>query len=198
MNNDQRTARMSQHNVAEALLDGNRRFVEGRAQAHTWQSERIASTGTVGQFPSVGVLGCADSRVPPEQVFDCGVGDLVVVRVAGNSVTEIAVGTMEFGVSALGVHTIVVLGHTKCAAVEAALRDEHLPGSMNAFARVIRPALAGHFHASLTDAVVANVRHQAGQLLARSDLLQRAVQTGRVRMLTALYDVETGLARFLD
>ena len=182
------------------LKAGNARFVENRSTAHNWQTERVAKTGEFGQTPSVGVLSCADSRVPVEMVFDQGVGDLFVVRVAGNSEGPAAAGTFEYGVAALGVHTILVLGHTKCGAVDAAVAGKELPGSMGAFTKTIAPALKGKgFTASdLTAAAEANVRHQSKQLLARSEILRNAHKEGKIEMLCAIYEVETGVVRFLD
>lgn len=184
----------------EELVAGNNRFLAGGAVAHNWQQERVVKTGTFGQTPSVGVLSCADSRVPVEVVFDQGVGDLFVVRVAGNSEGPAAAGTFEYGVAALGVHTILVLGHTKCGAVDAAVAGKPLPGNMGAFTGAITPAIAGKgFTAKdLTAAAEANVRWQSKQLLERSEILRKAAQEGSLEMLCAIYDVETGVVRFLD
>lgn len=182
----------------EALVQGNERFRSGGVEATSWQEERVVQTGTYGQSPSVGVLSCADSRVPVELVFDQGVGDLFVVRVAGNSESDTAAGTFEYGVVALGVHTILVLGHTKCGAVEAAFKEKDLPGNMGSFTKVIRPALDKASPDDLDEAVEANVRWQAKQLLARSEILRQAIADGQLDMLMAVYDVETGQVRFID
>lgn len=182
----------------EALMEGNDRFRQGGAHATGWQEERVVQTGHFGQSPSVGVLSCADSRVPVELVFDQGVGDLFVVRVAGNSESETAAGTFEYGVSSLGVHTLLVLGHTKCGAVGAAFEAKDLPGNMGSFTKVIRPALEKSHPDNLDAAVEANVRWQKKQLLARSEILRQAVAEGKLDMLMGIYDVETGQVRFLD
>ena len=182
----------------EELKSGNARFVQGTSTAHTWQSERVAKTGTFGQTPSVGVLSCADSRVPVEMVFDQGVGELFVVRVAGNSESNTAAGTFEYGVAALGVHTILVLGHTKCGAVDAAVAGKPLPGNMGSFTKVIAPALEGKKFDNLTAAAEANVRWQSEQLLKRSEILRTAHEKGDLTMLRGIYDVETGVVRFID
>jgi carbonic anhydrase len=180
------------------LKAGNARFVNSTATAHTWQTERVAKTGEFGQTPSVGVLSCADSRVPVEMVFDQGVGELFVVRVAGNSESDTAAGTFEYGVAALGVHTILVLGHTKCGAVDAAVAGKPLPGNMGSFTKVIAPALEGKKFDNLTAAAEANVRWQADQLLKRSEILRAAHEKGDLTMLRGIYDVETGVVRFID
>lgn len=182
----------------EELKAGNARFVSGTSSAHTWQSERVAQTGEFGQTPSVGVLSCADSRVPVEMVFDQGVGELFVVRVAGNSESDTAAGTFEYGVAALGVHTILVLGHTKCGAVDAAVAGKPLPGNMGSFTKVIAPAIEGKKFTDLTAAAEANVRWQSAQLLKRSEILRTAVEKGELTMLRGIYEVETGVVRFID
>jgi len=191
-------AGIAKGNARAELAAGNARFLSGTAIAHNWKDERIAQTGTFGQTPSVGVLSCADSRVPVEMVFDQGVGDLFVVRVAGNGEGETAAGTFEYGVAALGVHTILVLGHTKCGAIDAAVAGKPLPGNMGSFIAPLAPAVAGKTATDLTAASEANVRWQAGQLLKRSEILRKAVADGSVSMMCGMYDVDSGVVRFLD
>ena len=195
---NERTSGIAKGEARAELTEGNERFRNGNLESHRWEVERVVKTGTYGQSPSVGVLSCADSRVPVELVFDQGVGDLFVVRVAGNSESDTAAGTFEYGVSALGVHTILVLGHTKCGAVEAAFKDMDLPGNMGSFTQVIRPALDKASPDNLDAAVEANVRWQQKQLLARSEILRQAVADGKLDMLMGVYDVETGQVRFID
>ncbi len=184
-------------NAGRATLEaGNRRFLDGGAVAHAWQSERVVQTGEFGQRPQVGVLTCADSRTPPELIFDEGVGDLFVVRVAGNFVDPGALGPFESGASALGMHTIVVMGHTKCGAVTATCAGEPLPGHMDAFTSAIKPAVVG-----ITDvraAEVANVRYQIKQLREKSEILAKAEAAGELQFLVAMYAVDTGRVWFLD
>jgi carbonic anhydrase len=187
----------------QALKDGNDRYLSGDVRTHDWLHERIAKTGQDGQTPSVGILTCADSRTPPELIFDQGVGSLFVVRIAGNFQNDVGIGTFEYGVAALGVHTIVVLGHTKCGAVNATVEGKELPGRMSSFVAAIRPALANapkgaDGRVSTTDAEIANVRWQAAELVKRSDILTKAVADGNLQVVGAMYDVETGAVRFLD
>ena len=187
-----------------ALEAGNRRFLDGGMQAHAWHDERVVQTGQFGQTPSVGVLSCADSRVPVEIIFDQGVGDLFVVRMAGNFDTPGATATFEYGVAALGVHTMLVLGHTKCGAVNAAVDGKPLPGSMPIFQREILPAIQDAMaanrnkgaHAVLDAATEANVRFQMRKL-EESAILRDAKAKG-MQVLGAIYDVDTGKVRFLD
>ena len=190
----------------KVLEAGNKRFLEGGMHSHSWQREKVVKTGTFGQIPSIGVLSCADSRVPVEIIFDMGVGDLFVNRVAGNFETKESSGTFEYGVQALGVHTIVVLGHTKCGAVDATLSGQALPGNMPLLTAAIRPGLeklakdkAGMDAAALLDAAIeANVRFQMKQVDASSELLRAAHANGSLQVLGAIYDVDTGKVRFLD
>ena len=197
---------ISQSDVRALLLAGNKRFVDGATESHSWQQEKVVKTGTYGQIPSIGVLGCADSRIPVEIVFDVGVGDLFVNRVAGGFETKESSATFEYGVEALGVHTILVLGHTKCGAVAATLSDKDLPGNMNLLVKAIRPGLA-HLEkgapeqspeALLDAAVEANTRFQMKQVLDTSDLLRAAHAQGRLQVFGAIYDVDTGKVRLLD
>ncbi|MEY4948391.1 MAG: hypothetical protein RL698_602 [Pseudomonadota bacterium] len=196
------TSGIGAQDALRELLEGNQRFLQGGMDAHAWQNERVIKTGTFGQSPSVGVLSCADSRVPPEIVFDQGVGDLFVVRVAGNFESDEATGTFEYGVAELGVHTIVVLGHTKCGAIDATLSGKSLPGHMNVLTAGIRPALAGLAAGAsgtdLAEASSANVRWQMKRLLQRSAILRKAQAEGRLKVLSAMYDVDTGRVTFLD
>lgn len=190
-------------NALLALKAGNARYLDGDVRTHDWLHERIRKTGAEGQVPSIGVLTCADSRTPPELIFDQGIGSLFVVRIAGNFQNDAAIGTFEYGTSALGVHTIVVLGHTKCGAVTATVAGKELPGKMPAFVSAIKPALAGlpkgaDGTISTTDAEIANVRWQAAELVKRSDILSKAKAAGTLNILCAIYDVDTGEVRFLD
>ena len=190
----------------QELLDGNERFLKGGMVAHSWQLERVIHTGEFGQSPSVGVLSCAESRVPVEIVFDRGVGELFVVRVAGNIASAEGTGTFEFGFKALGIHSIVVLGHTKCGAVQATLDGKPLPGSIHVIADAIQPALTNLMkdHANMSPEAVAvaateaNARWQLKELLARSSILRAAVADGKLAVFCAIYDVGTGRVRFLD
>lgn len=191
--------RIEATNAKQDLLAGNRRFLDGDLENHTWLHEKVIETGGYGQSPSIGVLSCADSRVPLELIFDQGIGDLFVVRVAGNFEDAGSAGTFEYGVEALGVHTILVLGHTKCGAVEATLAGKTLPGNMPTFVAAIEPAIAaGGGKMTLDAAVDANVRWQQNALLERSAILRQAAADGRLQMLGAIYDVDTGMVRFID
>jgi len=196
-------------NALEQLKAGNTRFTTGRAVAHTWQREKLVKTGEYGQTPSIGVLGCSDSRVPVEMIFDMGVGDLFVVRDAGNFDSEEGNATFEFGAAVLGVHTILVLGHTKCGAVEATLAGKPVPGNIAVIAKALSKGIKKFIGMVkdnpknevtpeiLNEAIEANVRYQMTELLNNSKLLNSLNKDGKLQILGAIYDVETGIVNFL-
>ena len=188
---------------AQAALEaGNRRFLDGKAVAHTWQREKVAKTGVEGQSPSIGVLTCADSRIPVEMIFDMGVGDLFVCRNAGGFDTPEVNGTFEYGVAALGVHTLLVLGHTRCGAVMATLEGKPLPGNMSRLTDALRPgigAIRGNLSkdGKVNAAVEAVVRFQMRALIDTSEILADAQKQGKLRIIGGIYDVDTGRVEFL-
>lgn len=189
---------------ARAILEaGNRRFLDGKVLAHTWQREKVVKTGVDGQSPSIGVLTCADSRVPVEMIFDMGVGDMFVCRNAGGFDTAEVNATFEYGIAALGVHTILVLGHTKCGAVTATLEGKPLPGNISRLTEALRPGIAKLREdlprdAKLDAAVEGVVRFQMRVLVESSDLLGAALREGKLRVIGGIYDVDTGRVAFLD
>jgi carbonic anhydrase len=164
----------------------------------------------LGQNPFAVVLGCSDSRVPAELVFDQGLGDLFVIRVAGNIVAPSQIGSVEFAVERFGTSLVVVLGHTSCGAVDAtldALLNDATPASRNLGSIVdrIRPAL-GWVHNEpgmnreqlLREAVRANVRASAHQLQHGSELIERRVLGGELSIIGAEYDLKTGWVDFFS
>lgn len=194
----------------ETLRSGNRRFAEGRggrvALSTPWLREQLA----LGQTPFATVLGCSDSRVPVETVFDQAPGDLFVIRVAGNVVAPSLAGSVEFASEAFGTRLVVVLGHSQCGAVQKTLEELHRPAEQNspnlrAIVERIRPALSGlpdrwleDPEAAAAEAVRANVRHSVEQLKHHSEILERLVDGGELLVVGAEYSLETGLVEFLD
>jgi carbonic anhydrase len=185
--------------VAQSLLAGNARFVDGRRNPSDLVEQREASAG--GQHPGVMVLGCADSRVPPELIFDRGVGEMFVVRSAGNIAEPVAVGSLEYAAEHLHTKVLLVLGHEKCGAVQAALSDAKLPSvNLEAMVDAISPAVK-ELKAWVSGdqlihmAVEANVRRQADEVLRRSALLRAAVARKELAVLKAVYDIQTGRVR---
>jgi carbonic anhydrase len=182
------------------LKEGNRRFRTGAALHPNVDAARLVETAGRGQAPFAAILGCSDSRVPCELVFDQGVGDLFVVRVAGNVCAVDEVASIEYGVGHLGAPLIVVLGHEKCGAVTAVVNEAELEGSIPQLVDHIRPAVAEaqRLHPGLkSDALVrfalrANVVQSIEDLFRRSGMARTLVREGKLTVVGAIYDLETG------
>ncbi len=176
------------------LVAGNQRFVIGKPMARDPVARRAQLVTT--QSPSVAVLGCSDSRVSPELLFDEGLGDLFVVRNAGNTPDPISIGSLEYAVEHLGTNVIVVLGHMSCGAVAAACSgDKPETPSLAAVVDPIAPSCAMAKHGDKTDlpaAVKDHVHRSAQQLLASSDVLSAAVSQGTLTVIEAYYELDTG------
>ncbi len=194
---------MNEVNADDALArlrEGNARYVAGNAR-HANNDPARRSSLTAGQAPYACILGCADSRVPPELVFDEGLGDLFTVRVAGNIFSPEVAGSIEYAVVHLGVQLVVVLGHQSCGAVGAALADMDTPGDINALIKAIVPACEeakGLEGDALTNAVKINARNMAQALLAREPALADARRKGTVRIVPAYYKLDSGEVEFAD
>lgn len=182
------------------LMEGNARFVAGKG-THPHQSLKRLQETAVAQYPFAAILGCADSRVPAEIVFDQGLGDLFVVRVAGNVASQTAIGSLEFATAVLGAQLIVVLGHSNCGAVKAAIKGDPLPGRIGVFVEEIKPAVeaakskAGDAEVNSTNT---NVQYQAESLAERSTILGGLVKEGKLKIVSARYDLKTGKATMLS
>jgi carbonic anhydrase len=185
--------------IARALLEGNTRFLSGHSAHPDLEQQR--ETSAQGQHPGAMILGCADSRVPPELVFDRGIGELFVVRSAGNIAEPVAIGSLEYAFEHLHAKVLLVMGHEKCGAVQAALSEQKMPTpNLEALVERIAPAVKGLKAWAEGDdlihmAVEANVRRQADELLRQSPLLRQAVAKGEITILKAVYDIETGRVR---
>jgi carbonic anhydrase len=191
------------------LREGNRRFTGGERSVDTMiQARRLDFADR--QEPLAVILGCSDSRVPVEVVFDQGFGDLFVIRVAGNIVAPSQIGSVEFAAERLGTRLVVVLGHTRCGAVQATLEDlqqaQKQSWNMNSIVSRIRPSVEGLLatdlkrdHAALvTHAVRANVRASVNQLRHGSDVLERLSRVDGLSIVGAEYSLDTGVVDFFD
>ena len=173
------------------LKEGNLRFASSEVSQSKPTAARRAETAQE-QHPFAIVLGCADSRTAPEIVFDQNIGDLFVVRTAGNLVDEHALGSIEYAVDHLGVRLIVVLGHTRCGAVTAALASDTAPGHVQSLVRDIQPAVkaAKGKDGNVTDLTVAeNARLMAAKIRNEASLGEFAKE---VRIISGVYDLDTG------
>jgi carbonic anhydrase len=187
------------------LVAGNRRFVRGKARFPTLQKEVLAALAKE-QRPYATILGCSDSRVPPELVFDAGFGELFIVRVAGNVVLPAVTGTLQYAGVHLGTPLFVVLGHERCGAVEAALAARlglsRQPKRIEVILRTMRPAIAEVDlelppEKRMRAAVEANVRWSIRQILESPEGRARQRQ-GVMKIVGAVYDIAAGRVRFLQ
>lgn len=182
----------------EQLMQGNARYVAGEMKERDFSAGRAARAE--GQAPIVGVLACADSRVPPEIIFDQGPGKVFVVRDAGNVVSNYGLASLEFAVAVLNVPLILVLGHSSCGAVAAALQSvrerSELPGHLPELVEAIQPAVVAAHGKHPSDLLAAtireNVRLGMRELKSRSDVIGKAVSSGKVGIQGGVYDLATG------
>src|SRR5262245_13387394 len=187
------------------LVAGNKRFLRGKARCTNWKREDLADLAT-GQRPFATILGCSDSRVPPEWVFDAGLGELFVIRVAGNVFSPEIAGSLQYAGSHLHTPLFVVLGHERCGAVQAALdtryEDARHRSRIQILVDSILPAIPDFAAdvdptARLAQAVESNVRWTVRQILATPEGQARLAE-GRVKIVGAIYEIETGRIRFLS
>lgn len=181
------------------LAKGNERFVTGEV-IHPHQSGARRSELAAGQKPFAIVLTCADSRVAPEIYFDQGLGDIFVLRNAGNIVDNHILGSIEYAVEHLHASLVVVVGHSKCGAVAATVAGGHAPGHIGSIVESIAPSLDATKGASdAVDAVVrANAQRMAAEIASTGPILSEAVKEGHVRVVAARYDLATGKVEFLE
>jgi len=183
------------------LMEGNSRFVQNMSINRDYLGQVKATSG--GQNPFAAILGCIDSRAPAEIIFDQGIGDIFNVRIAGNILNEDIIGSLEFATRIAGAQLIVVLGHTSCGAVKGALEKAEL-GYLTGLVRKLDPAVKDvsehHHDASPEDQIdlVAekNVEIVCEELLERSEVLSQLNESGKIKIVGAVYDVKTGKVRF--
>lgn len=189
--------------VINGLKEGNKRFVEGdlTARDHTVQIRKTVG----GQYPKAVILSCVDSRVPVEDVFDKGIGDIFVARVAGNFVNEDILGSMEFGCKVSGSKVILVLGHEHCGAVKAAVDDVKL-GNITAMLSKIRPAVESVVYdgdrTSKNEEFVhlaceSNIRKTIQDIRSNSPILKEMEDNGEIKIIGGVYDMDTGEVDFI-
>lgn len=182
----------------QRLMEGNARFVSGKSQHPNQTAARREETAK-GQKPFAVIVGCADSRTSPELLFDQGIGDLFVVRLAGNIVDDAALGSIEFAVAKLGARHIVVLGHEKCgavsAAVDAAKGAAAPPGRIGSIVDAIKPAavsVQGQSGDAVENAMKANVQRVVERIKKDSEVLAPYLKSGELTVVGARYDLDDG------
>lgn len=176
------------------LMDGNQRFTQEKSENSDRSVARMKEVAQA-QHPFAALLSCADSRVPPEILFDQGIGDLFDIRVAGNIVTPEVLGSLEYAVDILDTPLIMVLGHERCGAVTAAVQEEILSGHIGSFVKAIKPAISKTKGASddpVDNAVIANVQYQIEKLKYNSTSLSQRLLDGKLKIVGGRYDLDTG------
>jgi carbonic anhydrase len=182
----------------ERLKLGNKRFVNDTLKNSKKDSDRRSAI-IKGQDPFAIILGCADSRVVPEHIFDSGLGELFVVGVAGNIANTSSIASIEYAVAHLGTPLIVVLGHQNCGAVTAAVKGGDNGYNLNHLLAHITPAIyACSADADINDIAKKNAELTVKDLNDRSAIISKAVASGKLQIIAAYYQLETGLVEFLD
>jgi carbonic anhydrase len=180
------------------LKEGNQRFLE-KKQADRNLLEQTELTSS-GQYPFAVILGCVDSRVPPELIFDLGIGDVFSIRIAGNFANEDILGSMEFATKVVGSKHILVLGHTSCGAVQGAMDDVEL-GNLTGLVRKIQPAVKAANQESndpnVNQIAEMNVKMTIEDIKEKSPILKEMVENNEIGLSGAMYDVATGKVNFL-
>ena len=181
------------------LLAGNKRFVEARLSHPHQDAEQRVSLGS-GQAPFAAVLACADSRVPPEVLFDQGLGDLFVVRVAGNIINDQLLGSLEYAVAHLDTPLIMVMGHTSCGAIGAVAQGAELEGHMASLVPAIQPSVdkVRGMEGDLTDNAAREIAKMTAEQLRSSDpVLAPLVAAGKLKVVASFYELESGQIKLL-
>jgi carbonic anhydrase len=202
---------LSAHEALERLREGNRRFVGNVHGANGFPGQARPADVATWQEPFAIILGCSDSRVPAEIVFDQGLGDLFVIRVAGNIVAPSQVGSVEFAATRFSTRLVVVLGHSQCGAILATLEELRRPQddqsrNLRAIVDRVRPSLEGllatelrhDFDALVREGVRANIRTSVNHLRHGSQVLEQLIQEEGLRVVGAEYSLETGVVEFLE
>lgn len=201
---------MTPDQALQYLMDGHKRFSEGKPLHPRGNKTRVSDTA-VDQFPFAAFLSCADSRVPVEEVFDQGIGDCFVCRVAGNIATDQEIGSLEFGTQVLGSKVLMVIGHERCGAVAASMGRIPLPenpGKIPSLVPLIAPAvktvqdkLAKEGVAAVTndleETIQVNIKNQVANL-KKSPILSKLEKDGQLKIVGAYYDLDTGAIKLLD
>ncbi|HOE17456.1 MAG TPA: carbonic anhydrase [Syntrophorhabdaceae bacterium] len=194
---------MTHHTEADQalkkLIDGNKRFASLK-QKHPNQGVRRRSEVSKGQKPFAVIVGCSDSRIPPEILFDQGIGDIFVIRDAGNIVDDVVLGSIEYAVDHLGTRLVVILGHSKCGAVTATVQGGEAHGHVGSIVKAIIPAVRkakGKKGDLIDNAIRANIDIVTKQVKSSTPVIAKLVRTGKVKVVGAYYDIDTGLVQIL-
>lgn len=190
---------MSAADALKLLLEGNQRFVDGKLE-HPNQTAARRVEVAKGQHPFAALLACSDSRTPPEIIFDRGLGDLFVVRVAGNVADQVVIESLDYSVKHLGVRVVMILGHNRCGAVTAAVAGHEEEGDVGPMLSELRPAVEAS--KSMAGDPVENAVRENVKLvmknLATSAELSAMVKSGELKIVGGIYDLDTGKIEMLQ
>jgi carbonic anhydrase len=178
------------------LMAGNKRFTAGRLTAHDQDLSIVRQHTAEKQQPFAAVLSCADSRVPVEMIFDQGIGQIFVIRVAGNVVTPEIAASVEYGAAVVGIKAVLVLGHGNCGAVKATIEGKEVPGLISVLYQHIRPALS-RTGSNLEAGIKANAEFQSELLLRGSTVISRLVKENKLKVASGYYDLADGRVTLL-
>ncbi|MEM4348703.1 MAG: carbonic anhydrase [Candidatus Anstonellaceae archaeon] len=185
---------MDAKEALEKLKQGNLRFVQGKPYSKDLALQRAQTAS--GQKPYAAVLACSDSRVSPEHIFDAGIGEIFVVRTAGNLADSIALGSLEYAAQHLHVPLVVVLGHTSCGAINAACSSEHASGNLKAIIDALQEAVAlGKKDPQKT--VKENVNCVLKEIRQKSKAISQLEQAGKIKLVGAIYSIDSGQVAFI-
>jgi len=183
----------------QKLTEGNKRFVDSKS-IHPNQTLARRNEVLKGQNPFAVIVGCSDSRIPPEIIFDQGIGDLFIIRTAGNIVDDVALGSIEYAVDHLGTPLVVILGHGKCGAVTAVVQGGEVHGHIGSIVKIIAPAVE-KAKAQCGDLIVnatrTNIGLVADTVKASKPIITKALEQGKVKIVGAYYDIESGKVEFI-
>jgi carbonic anhydrase len=190
-------SKLSPDAALQALMEGNRRFTTNGATAHEQDLAILKKNNIEKQEPFAAVLSCADSRVPVELVFDQSIGQIFVTRIAGNVVTSEIIASLEYGAAVLGTKVILVIGHSNCGAVKAAIEAKGVPGQISALYPHIQPAVdqAG---SNLEAATKANAKIQAALLRQASTVISDLLKKNELKVVAAYYEIGSGAVTLLN
>lgn len=202
MSASEETSGITADQALEKLKDGNARFVSGDVEHPNQSAERRAEVVS-GQHPFAIIVGCSDSRVPPEIIFDQGIGDIFVVRTAGQVMDDAALGSIEYGAEHLGVPLVVVLGHDSCGAVAATIEGGEAPGHIASLVEAIQPAVdEAKKEASeeelLNASIDINIKNVVDQLETSEPILSELVKKGELTVVGARYHLDSGEVEILE
>lgn len=197
----QRAETVNAEQAKQLLINGNKRFSSGQLLKKNMGADRLQELASKGQKPFAVILSCSDSRVPPELIFDQALGDIFIIRVAGNVVSPIEMGSIEYGVEHLHVPLLVILGHEKCGAVKATVDGGEAPGSIGAIIEMIKPSAAKAKATGATgDALYELTCDENTKAMKaeteKSEIIQELVEHGKLQVVTAKYYVSNGEVKF--